>query len=583
VEGVPNEEGLNPADGAKLVLLLPPNGAGEETELPKAEEEPNGPVGLFEVDDAPNEGVGDFPKTWVGAGAEDWANPNPRLEAGAGAEGAVGPPNEKPVLEGAEVEAALDPNANPPPPPKEGDADEVEEVGLEPNATDELFDPNPPPPPLVSDPNPVEGAEDVGWFDFWPKLNAGFVEVVVGGGENVDEEELCFPKARPDEPKEGAAGVVDVEELLEKWDFPNGLSETEEPKVDDRSFEESKALLDAVGAGGRSPEDLVEPKEKFEVLLVLGGVGAAWEPKDGVEAVLEPKPKVGFVETGLADENEGVAFCCADGTEEKEKVGAVVEGFEEGLSTLREESFLGADVPKERVVGGVLVSAGAGNELRLEGKNAIPFRFSSKLVFLTVGLGGGFFIENEGVLSNWKFAEFSLGGAPELVLSANGGVDEVGRVGSAFCGVWLDGNDEDDDAAPNENERVVAGTADCKVDVTEVVLLSLFWTCFCDWNWKAGVEGVGSEGWGCCCCGCWDGGGEEKVKLGELIWKLFSFNGEAGFGVSSFFDTAPESCQRKISRKHTFQKLLCGFQHLLTIRRNLCNQTILFSILFTLL
>jgi hypothetical protein len=70
------------------------------------------------------------------------------------------------------------------------------------------------------------------------------------------------------------------------------------------------------------------------------------------------------------------------------------------LSALREDSFLGTDAPKESVVGRVLVSAADGNELRLVGRKAIPFRFSSKLVFLTVGLGGGFFIEKEGAFSN---------------------------------------------------------------------------------------------------------------------------------------------------------------------------------------
>ena len=76
-------------------------------------------------------------------------------------------------------------------------------------------------------------------------------------------------------------------------------------------------------------------------------------------------------------------------------------------------------------------SAADGNEVRLVGRNAIPFRLSSKLVFRTVGLGGGFFIVEEGTLSNCKLDVASLG--EELItsgetLSEIGGVVEEGEV-----------------------------------------------------------------------------------------------------------------------------------------------------------
>jgi hypothetical protein len=96
-------------------------------------------------------------------------------------------------------------------------------------------------------------------------------------------------------------------------------------------------------------------------------------------------------------------------------------------------SFFGSEAPNANVDEGggtETLSAAEGRELRLEGRNAIPFRFSSKLVFRTVGLGGGFFIENEGVFSLRGSAvacaevslveEVSLGGVIEVFRLVDG-------------------------------------------------------------------------------------------------------------------------------------------------------------------
>lgn len=138
------------------------------------------------------------------------------------------------------------------------------------------------------------------------------------------------------------------------------------------------------------------------------------------------------MEGGEVDANEGVAI--ADVEEEKEKLLAL----EEGVSAFRDDSFslFRIDVPKDSVVGGVLESAADGNEVRFVGRKAIPFRLSSKLVFRTVGLGGGFFIVEEGTLSNCKLdVEGGASLGEELItsgetLSEIGGVVEEGEVKS---------------------------------------------------------------------------------------------------------------------------------------------------------